>query len=298
MIYIFTALYCEAHIFIKQFSLAKNPKNSRFQEFYSESAGIRLTITGVGEIAAAAAVGSTCTEYHAGPGDFLVNIGTCAYTAESGGIFLCNKITEQATGKTFYPDVLYRHNFNEKSIVTGMIPWNSERDGREQQWNDGDDSSIQQWNREKRGYLYDMEAAAVYQAGSYFFGPHQMIFLKIVSDRGNAKSVVPEQVEQRMEAYRDILFDYIRQLQLFADTSGQHENCKKHKEEALIEKLCADMHCSKVMSDSLRQNIRYLSLAGMDYASVIQEMYEEERLPCKDKREGKICFEELKRRLF
>lgn len=287
MIYIFTALYCEAHIFIKRFSLTKNPRNSRFQEFYSETAQIRLTITGAGEIAAAAAVGSTCTEYHAGPGDFLVNIGTCAHTAESGGIFLCNKITEQATGKTFYPDVLYRHNFNEKSIVTGMIPWDSE-----------EDDSIQQWDRGNGGHLYDMEAAAVYQAGSYFFGPHQMIFLKIISDQGDAKGVTQKQAGQQMEAHQDIIFDYIGRLKRLSDQSSHRQNRPKQEEEALIEKLCADMHCSKVMSDSLRQHIRYLALAGTDYASVIQEMYGENRLPCKDKREGKKCFEELKRRLL
>ncbi len=50
MVYIFTALYCEAHIFIKQFNLIKNQERTWYQEFYNETDGIRLAITGVGEI--------------------------------------------------------------------------------------------------------------------------------------------------------------------------------------------------------------------------------------------------------
>ena len=50
MVYIFTALYCEAQIFIRQFNLTKNLENTWFQEFQNEEAHIRLTVTGVGEI--------------------------------------------------------------------------------------------------------------------------------------------------------------------------------------------------------------------------------------------------------
>ena len=58
MVYLFTALYCEAQIFIRQFNLTKNLENIWFQEFYNETLNLRLTITGVGELAAAAAVSS------------------------------------------------------------------------------------------------------------------------------------------------------------------------------------------------------------------------------------------------
>lgn len=286
MIYLFTALYCEAHVFIKQFHLEKNLDNTQFQEFYNEMAGIRLTVTGIGEIAAAAAVGSVCTKYKPKEGDVLLNVGTCAHTAGSVGIFLCNKILEQTTGKTFYPDILYRHHFCEEVIVTGMMPWNGDKDCA------GMSTMI------SGGKLYDMEAAAIYQAGSYFFGPHQMIFLKIVSDQGAANNVSKEQVEHLMETYQDVLFELIEQFHRIADENKQKENCLQQQTEAMIEKLCIDLHCSKVMRDSLGQHIRYLALTGVDYVSVIQDMYREKLLPCKDKKEGKLRFEELKRRLF
>ena len=286
MIYLFTALYCEAHIFIKQFKLIKNQENTQFQEFYNETACIRLIITGVGEIAAATAVGSVCSVYKPTTGDFLVNVGICAHTAKNDGIFLCNKIIEQTTGKTFYPDMLYRHNFCEETIMTRMIPWN------------GEDNSTKTLSSTPNGNLYDMEAAAIYQAGSHFLGPHQMIFLKIVSDSGSVEEVSKERTMYLMEKYQDCIFDYIGQLSAITQKNRYHQSILCQEEEKLLETFCCDLHCSKAMRDSMRQYIRYLTLERVDYISIIQDMYEKGLLPCKDKREGKLCFEEFKRRLF
>lgn len=297
MIYLFTALYGEAHIFIRRYHLIKNPENTCFQEFYNEKSDIRLTITGVGEVNAAAAVSSICSLQRPGPGDILLNVGICASIKVCDGIFLCNKLVEQATGKTFYPDMLYRHEFEEAALVTGMLPWSGGRAGMTGtlSWNsehDGDGLS------DSGGTLYDMEAAAIYQAGSYFFGPHQMMFLKIVSDKGMAGAVTPKQVELLMEQNQDRILAYISRLQMTAHGEGQRGKRLPHEEEALIERLSNDLHCSKAMRDSLRQHIHYLTLAGADYDAVIQAMYRQKLLPCRDKREGKRCFEELKRKLF
>lgn len=277
MIYLFTALYCEADLFIKKFRLEKVLENVRFQEFYQEDAGIRLTVTGVGEIAAATAVSSVCATYKPQEGDMLLNVGTCSHNAGSHGVFLCNKILEQATGKTFYPDLLYRHNLQEEAIVTGMLPCNGEE--------------------ACDGNLYDMEAAAIYQAGAYFFGPHQMMFLKVVSDQGAAAEVSRERVHHLMETYQETLFDFIGGLP--AIVYGDHRNAEiLQQKEIRMETLCADLHCSRTMRDALRQHIHYWELAGREYDSVIRDMYREGMLPCRDKREGKSCFEEIKRRLF
>lgn len=286
MVYLFTALYCEAYIFIKQFHLEKDLQNTRFQVFYNREKEIRLTVTGVGGIAAATAVGSICTEYKPKGGDVLLNIGTCAHIAGSGGIFLCNKITEWPTGKVFYPDILYRHNFCEETIVTGMMPWNGEENIMGIPLMDFD------------AKLYDMEAAAIYQAGSYFFGPHQMMFLKVVSDGGTPEVVSKEGVEHLMEGYQEVLFSFTEQLRTIIHENKRMDNGLWKENEGLFEKLCTDLHCSKVMRDSLRQHLQYLILTGTDYESVVQDMYLGGLLPCKDKREGKLRFEELRRRLF
>lgn len=172
MIYVVTALYQEAHGFIRELELKKNTAYAPFEVFDNESAGIRLVVTGVGEIAAAAAAAAVCARDGADAADFLINIGCCAAAnagadsgcetvdsgmdsgsgaanaAQTGDLYLCHKITEQATGKTFYPDILYRHPWKERELVTGMQPLQK---------------------AVAHGVLYDMEAAAVYQAGIRFF---------------------------------------------------------------------------------------------------------------------------------
>lgn len=286
MIYLFTALYCEADLLIKRFHLEKNMENTRFQEFYHEKAGIRLTITGVGEIAAAAAVSSVCAAYNPKEEDLLLNIGSCAHLTGKNGVFVCNKIIEQATGKTFYPDLLYRHGMQEETIVTGMLPCNRK------------ESIVSGMSAEDPGKsLYDMEAAAIYQAGSYFFSPHQMMFIKVVSDAGMAKTVSKENVEYLMKKYQDILCGFIEGLSVFTYKNRQKEDAIQ-RDRMWAGTLCTDMHCSKVMEDSLKQHLHYWELAGINYVSVIQDMYREGLLPSRDKREGKLRFEELKRRLF
>lgn len=285
MVYIFTALYCEAHIFIRQYNLIKNKDCTWYQEFYNETAGIRLAVTGVGEIAAAAVVSSVCSLYRPTQDDLLFNVGICAHTTNDG-IFLCNQIIEKATGKTFYPDMLYRHNFKEGTIVTGMLPWIADHD------------NTQMTVPALTDNLYDMEAAAVYQAGIHFFGPHQMIFLKIVSDRGVLEAISKEQISLLMETYQQRIFDYI---ELLSTISLKSRNCKAYLSPEtvnLIKTFCADLHCTKAMQDSMNQFIRYLTLSDIDYVSIIYDMYEKKLLPCKDKKEGKQRFEEFKRNLL
>lgn len=284
MIFIFTALYCEAQLLIRHFNLAKKQESTCFQEFYNDTAGIRLTVTGVGEIAAATAVGSVCSVYKPTPDDLLLNVGICAHTVKNDGIFLCNKIVERATGKTFYPDMLYRHPFDEGTIVTGMLPWSGEHDDI--------------LTAAPAGSLYDMEAAAIYQAGIRFLEPHQMIFLKIVSDHGAPEDVSKERIAQLMEHYQDRIWEYTSQLSAISQDSNGCKSPLQQDEKELTEAFCTDLHCSKAMRDSMKQYIRYLALTGTDYRAVIRDMYGSGLLPCKDKREGKLRFEEFKRRLF
>ena len=320
MIYIVTAIYAEAHPLIIRFQLKKEPSHTRFQVFLNEEASICLIISGTGMIPAAAAVSSICTEYGAGgrnlaehlQGDFLLNVGVCgqirgcgqsqsggqawqtdmipekeAHSSESvcriGQVLLCNKIRELATGRTFYPDILYRHCFEEAPILTGPVPYHKT-------------SQIE--TGEGDFCLYDMEASAIYQAGAYYFGPHQMGFLKVISDEGQPGNVTPQQVEHLIAHNVETLSDYIESLQLIARREYQDDPLFQGRSGEVLERLCLDLHCSSTMSRSLRQHIRYCILAGVDYGSVLDEMYREEKLPCRDKREGKQCFEELKKRLL
>lgn len=299
MIYIVTAIYAEAHPFITRFSLKKDISHTRFQVFQNLEGDLCLIISGTGAVPAATALSSICTEYGVKQGDFLLNAGVCAgiqsrnihkteNTCQAGAIFLCNKIKDHTTGKTFYPDILYRHDFPEAQIVTGARPYINISQHNVNYGTVNNDADF---------YLYDMEAAAIYQAGSYYFSPHQMSFLKIISDDGNTEDVTPLLIEELIDRNMDCIAAYLANLQEISRQSQQEEILPETTQKDL-EKLCLDMHCSKVMSESVRQHIRYCVLSGIDYISVLEEMYRNGKLPCKDKREGKQCFEELKEQLL
>ena len=281
MVYIFATLYKEAEAMIHAFKLKKVCDNSKFQEFMNEESGICLVVTGVGCIPAAVAVSCVCTKYEVKEEDFLVNIGTCASLEPVGSIFLCNKITDENTGRTFYPDILFKHPFMECELYTyGKIV------------------SGGLLEQKQETSVYDMEAAAIYQAGAYFFSPHQMSFLKIVSDNGQGDMVTPKQIEAVLDKAGPSLIKYIEGLREIAlQEKAQRKDFSDELKE-VIQKVCGDLHCSKTMELSLHQHFRYLMLTSVDVEKEIQKWYADEKLPCKDRREGKKRFEELKAGLF
>ena len=304
MIYVVTALYQEAHGFIRELELKKNTAYAPFEVFDNENAGIRLVVTGVGEIAAAAVVAAVCAQDGADAADFLINIGCCAaanagadsgcetvdsgmdsgygaaHAAQIGDLYVCHKITEQATGKTFYPDILYRHPWKERDLVAGMQPLQ---------------------RAAAHGALYDMEAAAVYQAGIRFFSPDRMLFLKVVSDFG-----IAGQERMTAEALTGLLEQHVKEVVAFLtnlrEAADEEETLRNdgilQEDETVLERLFAALHCSQTMRASARQYITYAALTGYDWKAELEEWYARGLLPCKDRREGKVRLEELKQVLL
>ncbi|WP_274271471.1 hypothetical protein [Roseburia hominis] len=326
MIYVVTALYQEAHGLIRELELKKNTAYAPFEVFDNENAGIRLVVTGVGEIAAAAATAAVCARDGADAADFLINIGCCAAAnagadrgcepadrdtdsgsgvanagadrgceivdrgmdsgsgaanaAQIGDLYLCHKITEQATGKTFYPDILYRHPWKERELVTGMQPLQ---------------------RTAAQGVLYDMEAAAVYQAGIRFFSPDRMLFLKVVSDFGvvGQERMTAETLAGLLEQHVKAVAAFLANLREAADEEDAlRSGGILQEDEAVLEQLFAVLHCSQTMRASARQYITYAALTGYDWKAELEEWYARGLLPCKDRREGKVRLEELKQVLL
>ena len=259
----------------------------RFDVFANDS--IRLVITGVGEINAAAAVSNIGGAYGISPDDEILNVGCGAGFSSDiclGSIFLGNKLTEQMTGRTFYPDMLMKANFRECEIVTVA-----------RVLNEGSDSVV-----------YDMEAAAVYQAAAFFVGPHRMHFIKLVSDAG--ERIDQSKITELFALQEDKICGYIDTLlsvggnKTSIDDKTKGENIADGnatddtKSAWNIDRLTSDMRCSKVMGDQLAQLIKYCRLSGIDYKAVLDEYYTNGLLPCESKREGKKCLFELKQRLL
>jgi hypothetical protein len=279
MITVYCALYQEAQNFICDFELKKESENRHFQVFSNEGLGVRLVLTGVGGVAAATAVAELSTLYPPKKTDLLLNFGSCAGGEgfSVGDIFLCNKITECATGRTFYPDVILRHPFAECELFsTAKVVSREEMSGY--------------------GGLCDMEAAAIYQAGNYYYSPDRMLFLKVVTDHG-VKAKEPVYVQ----GFAGLIDPFIRQLiseeeVLLKSEDEKHKLIAQAKEDA--KKLASEMRCSVTMTAELTQLLFYCKLTGKNYAELTDEYRGRGQLPAKDKREGKRLLEDFREKLL
>ena len=305
MIHIFTALYPEAKPLIQALSLKKRAAQTHYQQFLSEEGDLSLTITGVGPLQAAAVTASVLTDFDAGASDQLLSLGTAAALAACpASMYHVNKITEVVTMRDFYPDMLLNTGLPEASLITGA----------------------KLYTKQESGYaaeLYDMEAAAVYQAASMFLGPHQMNFLRIVTDDGltqeemetgmtvrtvtnaasgteskpavgteaSAHRSLAAHVTACVEQQVDTIVAVVDKLRALTAAEAAGHQVLTENERQLVDKLIADAHFSKVMADECVQLIRYAALSQLDWQQPIAALYAEGLVPTRDKRAGKIILE-------
>ena len=315
MVYVFCAFYGECSGLIKHYNLKKRQtdKYYRFDVFENENQPVRIILTGQGSVMAAAAVSGAASFFGIKAEDAIINVGTCAGDYEPGQVFICNKITEEATGRTFYPDMILRSGMPERELVTAPVVIRK---------------SIHEYaNKDSHNMaLYDMEAAAIYQAANLYVGPHRMGFIKVVSDNGDIEGLTSDFIKGLMAEAVDEIASYVDRfvmdagnwhndrLDAFDKLNGgknssiqqQHmehyslndDMCRAEESTQFTNQLCKDLHCSKVMENQVRQLIKYLSLEGTDYMTYINKLYDEGRLPAHDKKNGKVCLDEIKRELL
>ena len=297
MLTIYCALFAEAQEIIRIFQLKKENEKHHFEVFSDVEKEIRVVITGVGAIAAATAVAEISNHYPPEKSDLVCNFGSCAAAGiPTGKVYLCNKLIEENSGRTFYPDICYRHPFAEEELVScGRIRTVGQMESD---------------RKESPQSLYDMEAAAIYQAANYYYGPHQMIFLKVVSDHGVGEKQTAGSaahavdMRARMEMLmKNAASEVCPYIEMLCGISRVQEKeygrqallCRKAEEEA--EQLGEELRCSTVMRGELRQLLFYWKLTGTDYETVLEDYRRQGSLPVRDKREGKRILDELKARL-
>ena len=332
MIHIFTALYPEAKPLIQALGLKKRAAQTHYQQFLSEEGDLSLTITGVGPLQAAAVTASVLTDFDAGASDQLLSLGTAARliqreyserseaaraqaesseTAEAArkdmsderaektaSMYHIHRITDAATKRDFYPDMLLNTGLPEASLITGaklltaQDRWaqvEAQRDKKSRQGTLAD--------RLAAPLLYDMEAAAVYQAASMFLGPHQMNFLRIVTDHGLSEAEADDprslaaHVTACVEQQVDTIVTVVDKLRALTAAEAAEHHVLTENERQLVDKLIADAHFSKVMADECVQLIRYAALSQLDWQQPIAALYTEGLVPTRDKRAGKIILE-------
>lgn len=312
MVYIFTAFYAEAKMLIRHYALKKGRQIDGLKFDFFENDKIRLIITGVGAAAASTSVGNAGAIFHIGRDDIIINIGSAA-SCKCDGAVIGNEIIDDASERTFYPDMLIKCELPEVRVVAvGRAVTNTQ--------------SIR-----NNDTVYDMEASAIYQAASFFVGPHQMAFVKVISDAG--ERIDSKKVETVFDEHEEAICKYVDTAVECSDKlsdsmrenmrNGMRDNVHTHDnthdntqdnrqdntqdnaQESLsylgskdIDTLADDLKCSKVMTDQLRQLILYLNLSGVEYKTVIDKFYQYGQLPCKSKKEGKACLEKLKEKLL
>lgn len=280
MIYIFAALYQEAGSIIKKLSLKRRQPVLPFQQFEGE--GVRLTITGAGQIKAASAVAAVLTERRPEKEDMLLSVGTCADITEyrenaivsTGEGYIACKLRNLESGRVFYPDLILQMNFPLAEIITGMQIM---RDGKRLKGN--------------RTILYDMESAAVYESANQYMGPHQMVFFRIVTDRGDGKTVSAGDIAAASEKSLESVLSLLSRMSEFSEEMKKEKMQIRDEDEKIILAFCNDARFSESMRMRFRQLIRYKMLSGIDWKHELETIREEMQLPCNDRRQGKNVLE-------
>ena len=271
MLYIVTALYIEAKPLISLFNLKKDNTYTKFQVFSNEN--IKLIISGTGKIKSATALTYLISHKDIKENDYIINIGFIAGSnnnSQLGDIVYISKIQNAYSDTTFYPEIIYKHNFLEGSLTTF-------------------DKIID--NKIENIEYIDMEAYGFFQTASIFFKKDKIIVLKIISD------ILKENVKDRIlfdfeddnlfnESYKKI-YDFLLK---FVNIPTDSRNNFNNNEQDLIKKVLENLKLSDTMTYELFNILKYLKIK---YGNIdILKKYE--NIEINSKVQGKKIFEEIK----
>ena len=237
MLYILTALKCEAS------ALAGLPGE--------------VVVTGVGGCTI-----STVSKIGLTPNDHVLNVGICA-GKEKGRGYLINQVISTATGRRFYPDILFDSGADEMSITT----------------------SSEVVTSVEEGMLYDMESSLVCDTVLKVIPPSNLALYKVVSDSGEkfpSKNEVTELIRLHVDEIKKIA-----ELLVGPDSKKGYE--------FLPESVFEEMRLTQYMRNELKDIEHYCVAAGKEdeLMALLEKLRREERLPVKDKKAGREVLDEI-----
>jgi len=259
MLIVFCPLYYEAEVFIDAFHLKKKSMIESVESFSNEEGTIELHLTGTGKINAAAVVSLVLS---CNKDAFAVFYGAASsLKKESDDLYIAREIYDVDTGFTYYPDCLIKTKILETGFATGSIILSEE-------------SSL---NLNDEFLIYDEESSAFYQAANRFIGPHQMLFLRFVSDYKEGNKIQREQIEQKSKSVfpkvKDVLDEIIKSNQSV-----------EIKEDPCVSSFIEKTHASISMQRNIHQCVHYAVIANIDYVSILRMLLTKE---VNTKEEGK-----------
>ena len=159
MINLVVALPAEARPLIDCYQLNKKTTIGTFR--VHQHADMSLIISGPGKVAAAAATALLASRNSPGKQAAWLNIGIAGHaTYSTGQSLLAHRITDHATGKSWYPPQLFDLPTTTGSLLTVDVPENNYH----------------------QDLAYDMEASGYYPVASRFSSMELVQCFKVVSD--------------------------------------------------------------------------------------------------------------------
>lgn len=248
---ILTALYQEARSIVGSLNLKKDPQCKKIPVY--ASGDTVLVISGMGKLSAAIA---TTYALHLAGKDHetqIINIGMCGSVRQCfplGKSLMVNKIREQTSGREFFPDMLLQTGLEEASLETWDKPVTA-----------GMGSQI-------TCDLVDMEAFGIFQAGIHFVSPHQMIFVKIVTD---LLDFSPDNFPQMLQYYEQALERCWSVLQGPFPVS-QKESLLDSEDRELLSRVSSAMRLTETQAHQLKSAATGYLIRGAGDLGILEPM--------------------------
>jgi len=255
VIFILVALFCEAKPFIEQLSLKKNTKITEFPVYENEE--VNLIISGTGKIKASVAT-AFLLKNKRNNSDFFINIGTCGAISQDikpGEVVYPSKIIDHDTHREYYPEMLWKHNFIEVTLVTSS---NAVKDRTEI-------ININEWD------FVDMESSGIFEAAPFFVPISSIIVLKIVSDYLtdiNTGKITEKYIENIIRLKSLLIIDFIQKVKNFYGCEDNF-NILSEEELSLLSVISEKLRFTITMSIDIKKHAVYLKKNNGDLINLL-----------------------------
>ncbi len=220
-----------------------------------------LVIVGVGNINAAINTTAFLMNSKKSP-DLFVNIGASALVSKNSTdqIYLCNKLKELSTGRTYYPDMLTPHPFTEAYCLTSPTPVARDFNTTGIIYEDEADTPL----------ICDMEASSIYQAITGKYKTHQISFVKYVSDTGISAENSSPDIAPSKEITEQIL-DYLYKENEVRKLFPKANNLTLARAATVTNIMAKNLTLSTTMHHELEKYMRYYECCGYNSSQFTNE---------------------------
>ena len=294
MIHIVTALMAEAAPLIDFYGLKKNMDDHVFQIYRHND--IELAVCGTGKVRAAMAAAVLLERMASTRQDLLLNVGFCGSDCrdyEPGTLLAVWKVTDMDTGRDYYPDVFHglavpavslQCHADVVSRFTDPCTCRRETAERSNAWIGG-------------GYV-DMESAGIMEAAQMRLDAHQVVLLKIISDRLNPEEQGRDR--QNKERLHDLMSGSLPWIiQVVAAWRGKSDHDQDSVLDAghdacELDRLTACLRLTSAMRRLLTVDLHAARMRGTDPTPLLEAVTADQPL---SKTESKKIWEQLRKDL-